>query len=53
MLMYQGVKVMSARKKFNVEFPVMYDPSNGFKNEFNCVQRAHQVIQLSLILQTS
>ncbi|CAI5500230.1 unnamed protein product [Closterium sp. Naga37s-1] len=35
--------VMFARKKYNVQFPLLYAPESHKNNkEFNCVQRAHQ-----------
>uniref|UniRef100_A0A7S4N2J1 Glutathione S-transferase 3, mitochondrial n=1 Tax=Guillardia theta TaxID=55529 RepID=A0A7S4N2J1_GUITH len=41
--MYLTINVVTARKKFKVEYPLLYAPA-GHKHEeaFNCVQRAHQ-----------
>jgi len=39
MLFYLGENVASARKRFKVEYPKMYDDSQPV---FNCYQRAHQ-----------
>ncbi|PRP87380.1 hypothetical protein PROFUN_01642 [Planoprotostelium fungivorum] len=38
-IVYLGVQVGGARKKFGVDYPKMYDDS---KPHFNCFQRAHQ-----------
>ncbi|CAI7734271.1 unnamed protein product, partial [Closterium sp. NIES-54] len=40
---WMSAGVMSARKKYNVQYPILY-ASESHKNakEFNCVQRAHQ-----------
>ncbi|KAA0196408.1 Microsomal glutathione S transferase [Fasciolopsis buskii] len=36
---YFSKRVMKARKEHNVEYPLLYHPTN---NAFNCVQRGHQ-----------
>ena len=46
-LMYLGIQVGGARKKYGVEYPNMYADVNTDKNKknaniFNCIQRAHQ-----------
>ena len=43
MNMYLTINVVSARKKYGVEYPALYAPA-GHKHEmaFNSVQRAHQ-----------
>ncbi|XP_028415510.1 microsomal glutathione S-transferase 3-like [Dendronephthya gigantea] len=38
-LVYMGLQVGKARKKFKVDYPRMYDDSQPV---FNCYQRAHQ-----------
>ncbi|XP_065152212.1 microsomal glutathione S-transferase 3b [Paramisgurnus dabryanus] len=39
MLMYLGLKVGGARKKFGIKYPTMYSDKEPL---FNCIQRAHQ-----------
>ncbi|KAI8467078.1 MAG: hypothetical protein J3K34DRAFT_45162, partial [Monoraphidium minutum] len=45
--MYMAVKVMKARKKYEVKYPALYADKDNCPNEanraaFNCVQRGHQ-----------
>jgi glutathione S-transferase len=43
MNMYLTFNVISARKKYGVEYPALYAPTgHKFEKEFNSVQRAHQ-----------
>ncbi|TPP59983.1 Microsomal glutathione transferase [Fasciola gigantica] len=37
--LYFSKRVMKARKEHNVEYPLLYHPTN---NAFNCIQRGHQ-----------
>eukprot|EP00292_Cryptomonas_paramecium_P024355 CAMPEP_0113719030 /NCGR_PEP_ID=MMETSP0038_2-20120614/35556_1 /TAXON_ID=2898 /ORGANISM="Cryptomonas paramecium" /LENGTH=143 /DNA_ID=CAMNT_0000647293 /DNA_START=19 /DNA_END=450 /DNA_ORIENTATION=- /assembly_acc=CAM_ASM_000170 len=40
---YLAMNVVSARKKYNVQYPNLYaPPSNPNADAFNCIQRAHQ-----------
>jgi glutathione S-transferase len=40
---YLAYNVVSARKKYGVDYPALYAPScHKFENQFNSVQRAHQ-----------
>lgn len=39
-IMWQALKLASARKQYNVKYPTMYE--NKEPSPFNCVQRAHQ-----------
>ncbi|CAF0856402.1 unnamed protein product [Didymodactylos carnosus] len=43
-LQYMGVRVMKARKRWNVNYPKLYadEQSDEHGREFNCVQRGHQ-----------
>lgn len=37
------MKVVKARKQYNVQYPALYAPeSHNNAKEFNCIQRAHQ-----------
>ena len=39
MVMWKGIRVGQARKKYGVEYPEMYSKDSTV---FNCIQRAHQ-----------
>ncbi|XP_053310691.1 microsomal glutathione S-transferase 3-like [Spea bombifrons] len=39
MIMYLGISVGRARKKYGIKYPQMYSDKD---NIFNCIQRAHQ-----------
>jgi glutathione S-transferase len=40
---WMALKVVSARKEFNIAYPAMYAEGNSESaNKFNCVQRGHQ-----------
>ena len=40
---YLTYNVVSARKKYGIQFPALYaPPGHKFENEFNSAQRAHQ-----------
>ncbi|XP_018413527.1 PREDICTED: microsomal glutathione S-transferase 3-like [Nanorana parkeri] len=39
LIMYLGINVGKARKKYGVKYPQMYSDK---ENVFNCIQRAHQ-----------
>merc|ERR1711944_251485 len=41
-LMYKGIQVGLARKKYDIKYPKLYSDENGGDNVFNCIQRAHQ-----------
>jgi hypothetical protein len=37
-LMYKGIQVGMARKKYEIKYPKMYSDENGGDNVFNCIQ---------------
>lgn len=39
---WMAMRVVQARKRLEVKYPIMYSLENGGDNEFNCIQRAHQ-----------
>ncbi|OXA52183.1 microsomal glutathione S-transferase 3 [Folsomia candida] len=43
MIIWMGIQVGKARKKFKITYPTMYAPSDTKEGDhFNCYQRAHQ-----------